>query len=696
MRAIGHALCTWILGSVCITKYALAVTVTLYVAPDGDDAASGTRTEPFATLVRARDEIRVLRAAGQVPEGAQVIVRAGVYELAESFQLAAMDSGSAQAPVTYAGAPGEEVRLIGGRAVSAALFGPVSDEILLARIKSEVRSQVVMADLASLGISQLPAYPTRYRGAPAVPELFFNDQRMQVAHWPNEGWANIAAIIDSGARPRDGDTTGRPGTFEYAEDAPGSWDVAAGIWLNGYWCYDWHEETIRIGAIDPTTRQITLSEPALYSIMSGNPSPRRYRALNVLEELDSPGEYYLDTVGRRLLFWPPHPIVSARCVLSITDAPCVRLEGVSHVRLQGFVIEASLADGVVVSGGTDVRVEGCTVRNARQLGINIEGGTMHRVQSCNVYDTGTGGISLAGGDRRALSPGGHEVVNCHIHHYSRLQLTYANALLISGVGNRAAHNLIHDAPHQAIGIHGNDNVFEFNIIHDICTETDDCGAYYKGRNPSCRGNIVRHNYWHDIGSPMGHGNAAVYFDDGDGGDSVLGNVFLRCGEPGAGPFGTIFSHGGHGLVADNNIFIDCKRALGSAPWNDDRWSDALKGGLDCFFPQKLLEEVDITKPPYTTRYPELVGFLDYQPGTARVSTAARNVLVCCGELSGGNWRADPVENLMVQRDPGFVDMAGSDFTLREDSEVFDRLPSFEPIPFRKMGLYVDEFRIALP
>jgi hypothetical protein len=82
---------------------------------------------------------------------------------------------------------------------------------------------------------------------------------------------------------------------------------------------------------------------------------------------------------------------------------------------------------------------------------------------------------------------------------------------------------------------------------------------------------------------MGHGNAAVYFDDGDGGDIVFGNVFVRCGEPGRGSFGTVLSHGGHDIRAENNIFVDCKRALGSAPWDDARWRDALKGGHDCFF-----------------------------------------------------------------------------------------------------------------
>ena len=663
----------------------------IYVSPDGDDSASGTHEQPFATLLRARDEVRALRGAGRLQHGADVVVGQGVYQLETSFHLTAVDSGTPAGIVTYRTAPGATVRLVGGRVVPANAFRALSDGEFTARIKQEVREHVLVADLTALGLGDLPAYPTTFRGAPAVPELFFDGRRMQVARWPNEGWAEISHIVDSGACPRNGDTSGRPGIFEYAEDAPSTWDVADGIWLNGYWCFDWHEETIRVAGIDPDCRQITMAAPAYYSVKQGNPSPRRYRALNVLEELDAPGEYYLDAAEGRLLFWPPDEIDGMSCVLSTLNAPCVKFDGVSHVRWQGFLVEASLADGIAISEGTEVAVQGCTIRNTRQLGVRVEGGTNHRIQSCDVYATGTGGISLTGGDRRSLTPGGHQAVNCHIHNYSALQQTSANALYLIGVGNRGAHNLIHDAPHQAVNVQGNEHVFEMNVVHNVCMETDDCGAYYKGRNPSCRGNIVRHNFWYDIGSPMGHGNAAIYFDDGDGGDIVYGNVFLRCGEPGGGPFGTIFSHGGHGLVAYNNVFVDCKRALGSAPWSDERWADALKG-----FAKKMTEEVDTTSPPYTTHYPGIAGFLNYQPGAPRQSTAARNVLVRCGELSGGNWQAPANENLVVDHDPGFVDMDGGDYTLREDSEVFERLPGFKPIPFREMGLYRDEFRTALP
>jgi len=192
---------------------------------------------------------------------------------------------------------------------------------------------------------------------------------------------------------------------------------------------------------------------------------------------------------------------------------------------------------------------------------------------------------------------------------------------------------------------------------------------------------------------VGHGNAAVYFDDGDGGDTVFGNVFFRCGDPGRGPFGTVFSHGGHDNLAENNIFIECKRALGSAPWDDGRWKRAVEGGEGCEWQTRLLKEVDITKPPYTTRYPSLIGFMNPVPGQPRVNRAVRNLIVMCADVHSGNWHVSPNDNWITNRDPGFVDAAKGDFRLRPDAEVFTRLPGFEPIPFEKIGLYTDELRL---
>lgn len=692
-----------IVASPCCVNAVKGASEVLYVATNGSDSWSGRlagpnrgKTDgPFRTLEHAREEARKLKAS-EPAKGVTVTVRGGVYALDQTFALEAQDSGSVDYPTVYQAYPGEKVYLRGGRTLSPDAFKPITDDRVLDRLVPSARGQVLEVNLRALGVNSLQSFPKVFQVVPPVPELFFNDRRMTLARWPNNGWATIAKIVSPGSVPRSGDKGAEGGVFEYSGDAPARWSLESGVWLYGYWCFDWYAEAVQVKSIDTANRQITLAAPTVYSIRQGNPSPRRYYALNLLEELDQPGEYYIDSASGRLYFWPPAPMAGSSIVLSNLDAPVVSVKNAVGIKLRGFTVEASLGEGIRVEGGSNVRIQACEVRNTRLLGIRVEGGRLHKVEACDVHDTGTGGISMTGGNRRTLTPAGHEAVNNHIRRFSQHKLTYSNALTLGGVGNRAAHNLIHDAPHQAIAINGNDHVFEYNEVHDVCMATDDCGAYYKGRNPSCRGNIIRYNFWHNIGSPMGHGNAAIYFDDGDGGDTVFGNVFYRCGDPGKGNFGTVFSHGGHDILAENNIFIECKRALGSSPWDDKRWKDAIEGGQDCFFPRKLLEEVDITKPPYTTRYPALVGFMDPQPGQPRVSSAARNVFVMCDQVRSGNWQVPPEDNWITDRDPGFADAANGNFRLKADSEVFSRLPGFQPIPFEKMGLVKDALRPSVP
>ena len=53
-------------------------------------------------------------------------------------------------------------------------------------------------------------------------------------------------------------------------------------------------------------------------------------------------------------------------------------------------------------------------------------------------------------------------------------------------------------------------------------------------------------------------------------------------------------------------------------------------------------------------------------------------------------------NLAVAHNPGFNDPAALDFGLKPLSSLTSELPGFQPIPADKIGLYVDEYRKALP
>ena len=666
-----------------------ALAAEFHVAAGGDDTHAGTASAPFASLERARDAVRALKEGEAFPEGGVTVwLHRGVYPRLAAFVLEERDGGASNARVVYRAVPGDDVRLIGGREIASGAFQPVRDEAVLARVDEAARGQVLVADLRALGISEYGNLPDAYGDPPAIPELFFDGQRMTLARWPNDGWAHIAEIIESGPAPWRNHASDQPGTFKYESDRPRRWQSAPGVWLYGYWCFDWSSETIKAGSIDTERREITLVKPHGYGIGGGNPPPRRYIAINLLEELDSPGEYYLDRDAGRLYFWPPKPLAQGRAALSLATEPVIRVENASFVTIQGLTIEMCAGNGIEMRDGRENELLACTIRRTGHAGAIVDGGLNHAVKACDIYETGMAGLHIGGGDRATLTPSGHLVFNNHIHHIGERKRTHAYHLHLKGVGIHVAHNLLHDAPHQSIGLAGNDHLFEYNEIHHSGQDSDDCGAFYMGRNPSERGTVLRYNFWHHTGSERAHGSAAVYFDDGSGGQTVFGNVFYKAA---GGSFGAVFVHGGHDNLVENNIFVECPVAVRQAPWADAAWRQFLD---DPDRQTKLLRDVDITNPPYTDKYPELRGYLEWD-GQPRVNKAFRNAIYKCERFVDGNWE---IMNNWVMRDedPGFVDAGQLNFQLREDSVIPRRIEGFQPIPFERIGLVKDALRPVLP
>ena len=94
-----------------------------FVSLQGNDAWSGRVAEPaendgpFATVARAKQAVRELRRAQTEP--VRVVLSGGTYFLAEPLDFWPSDSGTQEAPITYAAAPGEKVILSGGFKVTS-------------------------------------------------------------------------------------------------------------------------------------------------------------------------------------------------------------------------------------------------------------------------------------------------------------------------------------------------------------------------------------------------------------------------------------------------------------------------------------------------------------------------------------------------------------------------------------------------
>ena len=317
----------------------------------------------------------------------------------------------------------------------------------------------------------------------------------------------------------------------------------------------------------------------------------------------------------------------------------------------------------------------------------MSGGASHRVEGCDIHDTGTGGIVLEGGDRKTLTPAGHEAVNNHIWRFSQHQLAYASGITLGGVGNRAAHNLFHDAPH-----HGRRHRRQRPRLRIqrgprcLQRETDDAGAFYKGRNPSCRGNVIRYNFWRDIGSPMGHGTAADLLRRRRRRRHRVRQRLLPLRRSGQRQLRDRLLHGGHDNSRREQHLHRLQARTGLRPVGRPALEGNHRRRTRLLLAEAAAQDVDITRPPYTTRYPALVGFMDPQPGPPRVNRATSNVLVRCDQASSGNWQVAPEENWTTDHDPGFVGETTGNYLFTANAEVFTRLPGFQPIPFDKIGV----------
>lgn len=716
-----------------------------YVSLNGNDSWSGELPEPnrentdgpFATLQRASAAVRdILEFNIKFKEKIIVNIRAGNYLVSESIKI------ESQKNMIWRAYHDEKVTFIGAKKIAD--FRSVTDESILKRIDVTCQDEILVCDLKSQSITNYGEITQR--GGPGM-ELFFNGERMTLARYPNEGWLKIADVPQTGEKlfnkglerekRYDGVPVGRHfGRIKYDGDRPKRWSNRNEIYLHGYWTWDWSDSYQKVQSIDPQKKEITLAEPHHHYGYTKN---QRYYFLNILEELDQPGEWVLDRNNGLLYFYPPAPIAENEALISILDDPLLVLDNCDNITVQGIQFEFSRDKGIVINAGNHNLITGCIFRNLGGDAVAINGGTSNGVTSCDIYDVSMGGIQLRGGDRKQLTPGKNFALNNHIYDYSQWIRTGQLAINLLGVGNRVAHNLIHDAPHGAIYVQGNEHLLEYNEIYNVCYETGDAGAIHTGRNYTWRGNVYRYNYVHHLKGPGLHGCTALYLDDFTSGFTLYGNICYKSGR------GALLG-GGRDNVVENNIFIGCAPSI----VQDARglsWASYYFDGTITVLTDSL-KAMNYREPPYSQKYPELLTLYDDEPAVPRNNKIIRNIS-CGGRfierydyfaydpsvvIINDNLIADSIiykrvkqapsawepyylnldteddyiyfkqsdkeavkdlkDNLIFDADTGFENIEQADFRLKQNSPAFKL--GFKQIPVEKIGLFVDEYRKELP
>ena len=717
----------------------------IHVSPKGSDKNPGTKEKPVASLTAARTLARNYKKTKGLPKGGlNVIIHEGIYDLQQTFQLAEEDAGKKDAPITWAAAAGEKVNITGGKTIQPGKFSKVTDKAIVNRLEKNAIGNVWQADLKAEGIKNLGNHRQYGHGLPVVPatlELFYNGEPMTLSRYPNKGAIKIGKVSDPGSVPRTGDKSNRGALFAYTDSRHKKWVGQNNIWIQGTLNYGFGDDYNPIDFIDTIAGQVKLKKPHLYGVGAGKDF-QEYVAINILEELDSPGEWYIDETSGILYFWPPSDMKGALVQVSMLEDPIIALEGTEHVTLKGLTIEAGRGIGIYVERSNHTLVAGCTVRNvgtsgifmgqgaklldentsiddyvgepqSRQIGSfqnhiysnnvwNRKAGSNNGVLSCDVYNTGSGGIYISGGDKKTLTKGHSYAENCRVYNYTRRNKFTWAGIRVDGCGNRISHNEIFNSDWHGIFVHGNDHLFEYNYIHDVTLNSNDTSPWYIGRNPSDRGNVIRYNFLDNCGNPN-RMTMGIYCDDSSTDVYVYGNVFNNMKTD----HGVLFSNAGWHLVMKNNIVINpiAHTAVVSASYYT--WAApqaAQMYGNNGLLRKRLEQEVNFRSPPYSTRYPALLPYLDmivegkeWEGMRSRGNMLEGNLIVGGPEnpikLLGGKYaQMDGKNNWVTKEDPGFVDMKNKNFNLKPDAKAFQMIPGFEPIPFDKMGTYKDAYR----
>jgi len=552
------------------------------------------------SIEEVRDLIRETRASGE-DKHFTVLIEDGEYNITQiAFDERDYDT-------TYRSRDGGVI-LNGGMSLPAEDFTPW-----------EKNTNIKVIDLTKLGLGadnwgKMYSYggghstaPKQDGGMGPLPcELFVDGRRQTIARYPNgKEWLKISDVLDQGDWCENYEDTiygpawaalrnPRGGTFVMDKETAArtaGWASIDDVWVFGCFRYEWADDSTPLLALDSAARTATME----YGSMFGYSSSSTYYFYNVLEELDEPGEWYLDRNSGLLYLWPPEgDLKVARIDISLSTETLIAGEGVKNLSFIGLTVQGTRGSAMALTGD-NITVSHCTVQNVARNAIAVTG-YGNTVSNNTVRNIGAEGITIDGGDAETLTAGNNRVVNNLVHDWAQLMMTYQGGIRLGGTGNLAAHNELHSAPHSAMFFGGNNHVIEHNLIYNVCMETDDAGAMYSGRSwYACWGTVVRNNVIYDLGNP-GRRPDGIYLDDGLAGVTVENNLLVNVS-------GLAIHISGRDLEVHGNIAVNAGRpvsyddrtrqgalfggwyehavenghqwqALWASPWQTDTWREA--------------------------------------------------------------------------------------------------------------------------
>jgi hypothetical protein len=451
-----------------------------HVAPDGDDAAAGTREAPWRSLSKACDK------AGP---GDTVLLAKGVYR----ETLAPQRDGQPGRPIRFCAAPQAEVVLSGAERLEGA-WKPWRGKI------HALKTGLVFS------------------------QLFVDGRMMPEARWPNMRPDGLFTF----ARAAAGTGTG----YESLCDT----NLPAGEWRGAVvliWPGDgWSADTRRVAEYRPggSLRFDRSMKPQHrdeyhahdpYQPREGNP----YVMWGSLDGLDAPGEWFLDRGTGTVYLWMPDGDSPARHTVEVKqrDLAC-DLRKRSYIEVAGVELQAAGAD---LSDARNCLIEDCRLRyvaHAREFdrakplpAPNVITGTNNLMRRCLIAGSAFALLRMAGESNR--------LENCVLRDGSYLGSVAGGLDLCRSTAAQVIRCTLFNSGRDMVNHMWSRRIrFEYNDVYGANRLNKDAAAIYCWGTDG-EGGVIAHNWVHDNYGVL---TAGIYLDNFSKNFVVHHNVVWNC------------------------------------------------------------------------------------------------------------------------------------------------------------------------
>ena len=708
----------WLLMLVVFTLADASFAMDIYVSVDGSAQADGSLAKPYGSLPDAVEAARALRKAGNT-EPVKIILRGGRHQLNQTLVLGLEDgspsdsnaavlpkygAGESSGPayLTFAAYPGEKPVLSAGVPVTGwkrLVSAP-------AELPAKAAGKVWVADMPTgmerfYTLYDAQGRLNRARGVGFMPTKGGNGRTLNFPEGTVKNWDNLGDV----------EIQVRPGVAYVSNMIPlESVNTETGVATTKVAARG------RIGSLPPYLLERMGDKAAAVWVE------------NVLEALDEPGEWVVNTQTRKIYLWPTDPAAdgSPRGILApkTSELVCVEgridFDGPTDIPVRGIAFSGltfSHADRWAwkspeeVSGGRlncwdmfdkptallrfrgteNCQISDCRFVNSGGTGLRMDlHAERNRVENCEFAHLGEAGMILAGYGAGSKDVNHHnDIINNHIHHFSEITWHSTSIFVWQSGNNHIAHNYIHHGGYNGFHIsssrggggyerwklnekylHSRHNLFEYNEITHCVQKLSDGNCIYLWS--AGKENIVRYNYMHD--NLAGSLPAAIRCDDGQHETFIYGNVIYNNGGVAAG----IASKGVNDII---NNFIVAPQVVPRNGYISFEWAPVTGS--------KVQRNIIISHPEGGKAQSERLRRGQTTGGPKLESTDMDSNLYF--HPTDSHWmdehltkmQAAGLEKASLFGDPLFVDPAGGDFSFRPGSPALAL--GIEPLDVSKMG-----------